>query len=274
MNVDRCIKIYNGITGIREEIIEQAQTIHGKRALRRKWIRAAVVAACLCLAVGTAAALTAAELGTGLIRSFLAGVDSWESGYDLSVGIERVATGELTGEIQTVPEQIRKQYQEYNPYSSWFPGNWQKEFPTSKGARDFIGCSRMEGLSWELEEEGTVLRVLGNSKGQIQSIELETFYQVGNIRLQAYSRMFTEDYEGELTIGSRTTEYVEFGETFYDTKSGKGCHIISGTPMESGVQCADGFLVDGGVLHHLHIAYEQEDAREARRLLHQWAELF
>lgn len=273
MNTEQSVKLYHGITNIREDILEEAQCPPVPRKTRR-WVRWVAAAACLCLIVGTAAALTTTEFGTRLIRSFRLGEDSWESGYDLSIGIEKLSTKDLTGDIRDVPAQIKQQYQEHDIYSSWFPGSWQKRFSTSAEAREFIGYEGLKGLNWELEEGETTLRILGDSKGNIQTIGLETAYQVGDIRMQAFSRMYTEHYTEEITTGSRTTEYVEFTESFYTTESGKQCHMISGTAMESGVLCLDGYLVEDGVLYNLHIAHQKEDEGPAKELLYQWAELF
>lgn len=273
MNTEQSVKLYHGITNIREDILEEAQCVPVCKK-KRRWVRWVAVAACLCLIVGTTAALTTTEFGTRLIRSFRLGVDSWESGYDLSIGIEKISAKGLTGDIRDVPAQIRQQYQERDIYSSWFPGSWQKKFSNSAEAREFIGYEGLKGLSWELEEGETTLRILGDSKGNIQTIGLETAYQVGDIRMQAFSRMYTERYSEEVTIGSRTTEYVEFTESFYTTQNGKQCHVISGTAMESGVLCMDGYLVEDGVLYNLHIMYQEEDAEQAKELLYQWAELF
>ena len=104
MNTTQSVKLYHGITNIRAEILEEAQTTP-VRAKKGHWVRWVAVAACLCLIVGTTAALTATEFGTRLIRSFRLGEDSWESGYELSIEINKISTKELTGAIQTVPEQ-------------------------------------------------------------------------------------------------------------------------------------------------------------------------
>ena len=273
MNTEQGMKFYNGMTNIRPEIIEEAQCAPAcKKKLR--WVRWIAAAACLCLIVGTAAALTTTEFGTRLIGLFTLGEASDESGYQLGIGIERISEKELTGDIQEVSDIIVQQFEKYKPYSSLYPGSWRRSFPTSDEAQEFVGYEGLKALDWELEETEVEIRVLGDRKGNIQTVALESRYWENDIRLQAVSRLYTEHYDGELTAGVHTTEYVEFTESFYTTGSGKTCHMISGTPMESGYRCLDGYLVDGGVLYQLHIAYFERDGQDAERLLRQWADLF
>ena len=42
--------------------------------------------------------------------------------------------------------------------------------------------------------------------------------------------------------------------------------------LESGYAGLDGYLVQDGVLYHLHLSFRQEEAGRAEDLLHQWAE--
>lgn len=274
MNTEQSVKLYHGITNIREDILEEAQCPPVPRKTRR-WVRWVVAAACLCLIVGTAAALTTTEFGTRLIGLFTLGEDSDESGYRLGIGIERVSQKELTGAIQEVPEIIVQQYKDYEPYDSWFPGHWKERFSSSAEAREFVGYAGLKGLDWDLEEKWTTVSVLGDRDGNIQTVGLETCYEDGTIRMQAGSRLYTEYYDGELTAGVHSTNYIEFTESYYTTKNGKQCHIISGISDETGFLFLDGYLVEGGVLYHLHsIASRNVDDKETQELLRQWADQF
>lgn len=106
------------------------------------------------------------------------------------------------------------------------------------------------------------------------SVSVETLYTVGDIRLQFFATIYTAHTDGEITVSTATTENVGFSEAFHTTESGKTLHVIAQTALESGYIGMDGYLVEGGVLYHLRIAYLEKDATEAADLLQQWADLF
>ncbi len=253
----------------------------GREPVVKKRRRAAwgVAAACICLLMGSAAAIAANGGGTWLMEVFTSqrepGSDYSESGYDLSVEIERVPMEALQGEIREVPELIRQQIREAEMTSSWFPGHWQRDFASRDEACDYIGFDGlMKRLDWDLEEQRTTLSVYGDPDGQLLQVRLESGYIEENIRLQCFSTIYTENDTGEIVIGSRTTEGVEFRESFYTTGRDKRCHMIESSALESGYLGLDGYVVDHGVLYQLHIAYLEEDALRARELMYQWAGLF
>jgi hypothetical protein len=122
----------------------------------------------------------------------------------LSIEIEKIPVNLLKGEVQEVPDVIVQQYKNYKPYDSWYPGSWHKDFSSSAAAREYVGLKSLRFLDWNLEEQSTNLMVTGNIKGELLILQLELYYQVGDIRLQAYSHIYTENYDEEITYGSRT----------------------------------------------------------------------
>ncbi len=247
-----------------------------KQIPRRRFSFAAAVA-CLCLLFSSVAVLAMSGAGTKLLDSF---TDKWrgfgykESGYDLSVLVEKIPTESLQGEVQEAKTMILKQYQEYQPHNSWLPGHWMKQFNSREAALQYVGFDRLKELDFGVAEEETTVNVHGNAVGDIQWLHMETSYRKGDIRIQFFSTVYTENYKGEITTGTRTTESVVYEETFYNTKNGKQCHVIESSPMESGYICLDGYLVDQGVLYQLHMAYYRKDAEQAEEILYRWAELF
>ena len=67
---------------------------------------------------------------------------------------------------------------------------------------------------------------------------------------------------------------MEFTESYYTTPKGIPLHIIESTALESGYMGLDGYLIKGGVLYNLHIAYLEKDKEQAKALLYEWADLF
>ncbi len=136
------------------------------------------------------------------------------------------------------------------------------------------GFDGLKRLRWALPEERTLVYVQGTEQGDITSVTVETQYTDGDIRLQSFSNIYTENTEGEITVLTAMAEKVDFTETFRTAKSGKTVHVIEQTAMESGYQSTDGYLVEEGILYHLHLAYQAKDAGRAEELLMQWADLF
>lgn len=256
----------------RNAITEREST---KRLLR---VRLLLLVACFVLIYCTITVFAYTGWGTRIIDIFTSraepGSDFSESGYDLSIDIEKIPVKLLKGEVQEVPSVIVQQFKDSKPHDNWYPGSWQKDFLSSAAAREYVGLKALGFLDWNLDEKSTNLMVTGNENGELLIIQLETHYQVGDIRLQAYSHIYTENYKEVITYGSRTTEDIVFTESFYTTDNQLQCHIITSTALESGYLMMDGYLVQDNILYNLHIAYLDKDAKQAKDLLYQWANLF
>lgn len=247
-------------------------------AKKRGRIRWGAIAACICLLMGTITVMAVSGFGTKVIDFFTSrtepGSDYSESGFTLSVEIEKVPVDALKGKIREVPAYIKEQFASYKPHMSWYPGHWQKTFESRNDAYDYIEFDGLKRLDWDLEEGQTTLNVLGERNGNILSVMVETHYTVGDIRLQFSSDIYTENANDEITTGAVTSEYVEYTESFYTTKNNKVLHVIEGTALESGYMGMDGYLVENGVLYTLRIAHLEKDTERAKDLLYQWADLF
>ena len=251
--------------------VEAADAAPVQKAVKRKYIRWGVAAACLCILLGTTSVLAATGLGTRLIRFFSS---NRESGYELSAEIVKYPAEVLQGEIREVPAAIRQQYASYEPFINQLPGSWEGTFQTRDDACDYVGFDRIKRLHWDPQEEQTLLHVRGTENGDLTSVMVETWYTAGDVRLQFFTDLYTENEEGEIAILTAMTEKVGFTETFRNTNSGKTVHVIEQTAMESGYLSKDGYLVEEGILYHLHVAYREKDAARAEELLTQWADLF
>ena len=247
----------------------------GRRRPRLR--RAVLAAACVCFLASAAA--VAAGGGTWLLDTFTArgapGSELTQSGYDLAADVEKFPVSALTGEIQEAGEEIARQFENYDLFSSWYPGTLRRtHFPSAAEAREYIGLEALRGLDWELEETRTSLDVTGDPQGRLLRIRLETDYEVEGVRLQAFATIFTEDSEDTVIIGARTTEDVAFRESLRTTDGGRQYQVITDTGLASGYFGMDGYLVEDGVLYNLHLAYLKKDEALAESLLRQWADLF
>ncbi len=256
--------------------IEDADRIPvAKKKAHVKW---GVMAACICLLMGTVTVMAVSGVSTRVIEFFTSrsesGPDYSESGFTLDVEIEKVPVKAMKGKIREVSPYIKAQFASYKPYMSRYPGHWQKLFESRNDAYDYIGFDGIKRLDWNLEEGQATLNVYGEQNGDILSVMVETQYKVGDIWLQFSSTIYTENTEDDITTGIVTTEYEEYSESFYTTKNKKVLHVIEGTALESGYMVIDGYFVQDGVLYNLHLAHLEKDTEQAKELLHQWADLF
>ena len=267
---------------IRGDYLEEAQVQRSCTRAARKRTRtkraAALIAACLCLLVSSATALGASDWGTQILAFFTdrseQGSDLVESGYDLRIFIERFPISALTGGVREAGASIRQQYEDYQPYDSWYPGHWQRSFPSREAACAYIGLAGMKQPDLGLPETDTKLSVYGNNSGEILFLDLETLYSDGNMFLQFSSQIYTENHPEEITTGTRTTESVMFVESFHTVGNGQRMHVITSSALESGRAAMTGYLTDSGILYRLHISYPEKEAARARELLFRWAEQF
>lgn len=268
------------LSDIRPQWIEEAgtETAPERKPYHKRARIAVVIAACLCLLFSSAAALAASEAGTKLLAFFTdhrePGSDMVESGYDLAVSVERFPLDVFSAQLQNVGAEILQQLQNHSIYSSAAHGCWYADFTTRAEACTFIGFDRLKQIDFTLASGETKLRVLGNAAGEIESIHLETAARDGDVRLQFFTEIYTEHHNGDFTLLTRSTEHLEWSESFYTTRSGNSCHIIESSALESGYAGSDAYLTVDGILYRLHLAYRAEDAQRAEELLHSWAECF
>ena len=157
---------------------------------------------------------------------------------------------------------------------SQFPGLWTSSFTSLKKAYNYIGYDGLTRISWKLKEGETKLYVDGDRDGNIMTVTVETPYTSGDMRLQFYTKIYTENIEEDVTESGFTTEYVEYTDSYYTTSNGISLQVIESTAMESGYMGTEGYLVKDGILYHLHIAHLEKDKEQAKALLYEWAELF
>lgn len=266
-------KFSEALGEVDQSYLEEAVSYHrADRPFRRtRRLPAALTAAMLALLLIGCVAAAAGVFGTRLTGLF---TSRTESGYDLSVAIERIPTQDLSEELLAVGATIQRQFETYQPHQSWYPGHWQRDFPSHGEACRFIGVDLSAPAEWAQEEQQTTLNVHGTVSGQILQVNLETDYVVDGIRISLFSSLYTENYEGEITFGVRAAEDVTFEEFFYTTSSNLPCQVIASSALDSGYLSLDGYLVDSGVLYNLHIVYQDGEFPQAEAILRQWADSF
>ena len=260
-----------------DEAISYSHKVKQPSRSNRRLTVALIAAILALLLIGCVAAATGV-FGTRIMNFFTSyiepGTDFKQSGFDLDVAIEKIPMSDFSREVQQVGTTIQRQFKDYKLYSSWYPGHWQAGFSSHEKACEYIGFDKLKQIDLNLEEQTTILSIFGNENGEVLSIVLETYYSIGDINVQHFSRIYTENFDEEIVLETRTTESVEYEESFYTNDNNKQCHIIDSTALESGYRCMEGYIVDNGVLYSLNIAYQKEDSKQAIELIHFWANLF
>lgn len=243
----------------------------GKNAV--KWAVAATLALLLC---GGGVAY-AAKLG---ILQFTKSEDKANPGFSLKTETERIATKELTGEIQEV-EGFLRDYMAQEDYSQEFP-SWIKRFDTVKEARDYIGY---DGIK-ETKVPGTVeevnVRVFGDTEGKLGMVSLDVRAEEGDIYINESAVVFTQEspitsYGTGIRYSREYFERVESAPDYrseeYTTTSGKTAVFVYEEKVDGNLWLV-GALVDGAAYYELSLMYYPRDLERAKEILVQWCEQF
>lgn len=282
--------ILESLNYLEDDIIESAAKETSAKTKRRRNFRKWSVAAAMitvCIVGGTM--MEAYGLTAKLGKFFF---DDETSEYELKV----YPIEEFTGEVREVENIIKKQIEEYSVYSSQAPESWFRYFDSSKEAMDYLGFEPMKIPAWEFEEQSVVLTILGNEDGKILSVSMEIDYEVDGIRMQSFSDVYTEHSKAEgIRVSSGVYEYlvwlldakveniiVDTGEEIveasskyvYVTKNMKQGLVLKFNELQSGYASMEGYLVEGGVIYHMHVIYQEGGEERAEGLLYQWFEQF
>lgn len=263
-------KFSDAMSELDTKYIEEALSYNTSARRPHRLRRVSVALAAAILAILLMGAAVASAFGTQIIEFF---TSHTESGYDLDVTIKKVPAEDLSKDVLEAGNVIEQQFENHNVYDSWYPGEWQTAFSTRDKACEYIGFDQLKPIDWDFEEQKTTLSIMGNEKGQILSLNLETAYVINDMRVQFFSQIYTENYDEELICGVRDPAGAEYEESYYTTNSNKQCHIVNTPARESDYLCLDGYIVDGYILYDLHIAYKERDSAQAMELMHQWADL-
>ena len=264
-------KFSDALGGLDTKYIEEALSYRASVKHPRRYRRVCAALAAAVLAGFLMGAAVAGVFGTKIMEFFTSRI---ESGFDLGVTIQKIPMDAFSENIHEVGGVIAQQFKNNKVYDSRYPGEWQTTFSTRDKACEYIGFDKLKQIDWDLDEQITTFSILGNEQGQILSLNLETAYALDDMRMQFFSRIYTEHYDEELVLGTRISESAEFEESFYTTGGDKQCHIIRSSALESGDLCLEGYIVDEGVLYSLHIVYKEKDAARAMASMRQWADLF
>ncbi len=267
----------------RMDLVEDAyieEAAQPSQLRRNSWLRAAIIAACICLALGGTAVLAAGQMGIHIIDLFTLraepGSDLFESGYDLTAEIQVIPIEQLNQDsMNAASAQILHAYGSYEPHMSWWPGHFQKKFDTAQAAWEYIGCDFLVIPDWDLPQQRNEVNIISrDASGAIQSVELYTIYQGDGMHIQCSATIWTRAFDAETVVSSRSTEALEYTEKTCTSSAGLPYLTIWSSPLESGILMVDGYITRDGILYYIHIPYREADTEIAENYLTQWANMF
>ncbi len=211
--------------------------------------------------------------GTEMIKAWKYGGEHTDSGYEVKINASKIPLSNIKGEIRKIKNVIRKNYKNQEPTSSVHPGYWYKEFATPLEAAQYIGLSNLRSVDWKYNTKGANIEVVGNKKGEIETICLMSFYEKDSVRMQTRATVYTDKYMGEMKTGLVTTEPLEFYDNYVSTNQNVLYHIVGSNKKENGTfkYVNDVYLVLDNILYRLNLVFEQEDMGTAQDLMEEWA---
>ena len=117
--------IYLALGGVDEALV--AEAAEPPRRRRRPLGRVLLAAACVCVLLGATALAAETLWGVGVTDIF---VGKEESGYRVLGAVQPVPEEAFSPGMDEVLQEIRRQWADYQPYESWYPGHWRTDMDT------------------------------------------------------------------------------------------------------------------------------------------------
>ena len=256
--------IYEGMSGIGPDLIEEAEK-HVFAARRKpkifRWAAAAAVFVLLC-GVGVYGAT-----GGFTVKKVMA------NGYTISTSLSRIPMKAITGDVNEASVIIPKQFENYKSYSSLYPGYFCKDLRSAEEAADYVGYSKLQTPYFPYEEAKTQVQVSGDRKGRISQIVVSVDNYTAKVRAFSRATLYTEHYSRKAyEMENVYPQDVSFTQDEFQTAAGLLCKTIETSPLDSGYKGITGYIVSGDVVYSCHTAFLSKDQAEAEKIIHDWAE--
>ena len=255
-------KIYEGISGISPEFIEEAES-HVFPARRKprlvKWAAAAAVFVALC-GVG------AYGMSGGFnVRKLVL------NGYEVSADISRIPMKQITGQVNEASETIKTQYKNYVPTSSFFPGSFYKNVSSAEEAAAYIGYDKLQIPAFPYDRGDITVAVTGNQSGRLIQIQIMQDCVTEKVTAQNWTTLFTEHYDKNVfDLGWAGTGSYEMQE--FITGAGHRCIVFESDAQVQGRKGLTAYITTGDIVYMCHSAFNAEDRADAEKIIHDWAE--
>lgn len=190
----------------------------------------------------------------------------------------RVNTKNFKGNIKECESIIKNQVVANNMYSSQSPYGIDKSFDSIKDALDYIGYDKFVWTRFNEKTKSVNLFVDGTQEGKITDLTLISNYKMnGKIEAQTEARIFTENYNGEISVGA-TSYSDDFPGVDYSGKTvvtnGREFWVVDSTEFEDGWLGKMVYWQENNVIYTLDIRYQKEDEKQVAALATNWMEGF
>lgn len=261
-------RLLNAMGDVNYELIENAlnNKPKGKTRVRLRWV---ATAACMVLILSiTAYAVT----NVFSVRKLeLIG----ESGYSITAEIKKIPKNSLKGQVVEASDIVIEQYRNYDPYSSKFPGVYEREFNFAEDAVKYVGLKNLVIPFFPYQNAATEVIAECTEDGKIASVRVETVNLSEAVRVQVMSQIITTAYKNDVFDEWNVyPEDLEYTWTDFLTPDSYTCQVVESTPLESGYQTISGYLVNDDIIYRIHLAFQDDNRQEAEDILHTWAEWF
>ncbi|MBQ9910094.1 MAG: hypothetical protein IJM50_01065 [Lachnospiraceae bacterium] len=254
--------IYEGISGISPEFIDEAENhvfIRRRMPAVLKW---AAVAAALMLFGGVG---VYAATGGFTVRKLMV------NGYEVSANITRIPMNEIKGRVNEASGIIREQFRTHEPFDSRMPDTYYKTLENAKEAADYVGYGKLKTPYFPYDQADVTVEVNGDQKGRIKDILIMRDCLNEKIIVQNWTWLFTKHYDRDDFVieypddlASEMTEFM--------TGSGLQCLVFESDPEIEGRKGLTGYIAVGNAVYMCHTAFDANDRAEAENILHDWAE--
>ena len=255
-------KIYEGISGISPEFIEEAES-HVFPARRKprlvKWAAAAAVFVALC-GVG------AYGMSGGFnVRKLVL------NGYEVSADISRIPMKQITGQVNEASDAIQEQFKNYRPYDSRSPGSFYRKVASAEEAAAYIGYDKLQVPAFPYDHGDITVAVTGNQSGRLIQIQIMQDCVTEKVTAQNWTTLFTEHYDKNVfDLGWAGTGSYEMQE--FITGAGHRCIVFESDAEVQGRKGLTAYITTGDIVYMCHSAFNAEDRADAEKIIHDWAE--
>ncbi len=236
------------------------------------FIKAAAAVLIILLSMGTAA-YAAKYISAWISEKYSADNGS---GYNIKSDNKLINQNELHGKLGGLKNIIINQYKNYDTASNQTPGYYQKSFNSKNAVKDFIGYDKLVLSDWKYKTSKEISMTLeGNEDGSISNLDLESYYDIDNIRLQEFESMYFEGGNMEPdTLGNRDDEFIEYSKSNMKSKYGAEWLVVDSSKSENGYFTKTAYISKDGVMYQLYMVWEDDNKKKADALMIEWINAF
>ncbi len=265
-----------------QRVLESILHHNGKKGRfnRAKLLRVAVVAAVVLFLIG-GTTVYAVMYSRGELIFSGSNPKVPEKKTDFSVVFDdllKIPTSEIKGDVNECRDQIRKQVENYDMFSSQSPYGVDKDFRDYKDAVSYVGLDRTIISAPRNLTGETIVRITGNDAGDFELITLENeYYKSELVTATAITHIFTEYYPYDVSVGATSYSDGFEGVDFYGesvSAEGKEFWVVSSTPFSDEWLGKNVVFQHDGVIYQLFVRYKQVETEKVNKIVSEWMDAF